>query len=234
MSLALDLGLIAVLAVAVLASAKKGLVRTVLELVAFAAAILLAVQLSAPMAKTCYENVLSERVETKIAEELHVSENASAIKKASVVLDSLPSFVKDYVQGSDASVTKLTEQIANGNYSNKDAAKLLNENIARPVCEAVLSAVLFLLLFAVLGGVFQWLASVLSKLFKIPIVKNVNALLGGVFGAVKGCAFVFIAVFLLTAAAPYIENAAYREALQSSHIVGFVSGWLPEFHTKLF
>ena len=98
----------------------------------------------------------------------------------------------------------------------------------------MLSAVLFLLLFAVLGGVFQWLVSVLSKLFKIPIVKNVNALLGGVFGAVKGCAFVFVAVFLLTAVAPYIEDTAYREALQSSHIVSFVSGWLPDFHTKLF
>ncbi len=234
MSLAIDVCLLAVLLVAVIASAKKGLVRTVLELVAFAAALLLAVQLCAPMAKACYENVLSERVETKIAEELRVSESASAIKKASVVLDSLPGFVKGYVQGSDTSVAKLAEQIANGNYSDRDAAKLLNENIAQPVCETVLSAVLFLLLFAVLGGVFQWLVSVLSKLFKIPIVKNVNALLGGVFGAVKGCAFVFVAVFLLTAVAPYIEDTAYREALQSSHIVSFVSGWLPDFHTKLF
>ncbi len=222
MSLAIDLCLLAVLLIAVLASAKKGLVRSVLELVAFVAAVFLAVQLCAPMAKACYETVLSERVETKIQEELNEQENATAFKKASVVLESLPDFARHYAESSDAVAAQVAQQIANGAYSAEDTARLLNENIAQPVCETVLSAILFLLLFAVLGGVFQWLASALSKLFKIPIVKNVNALLGGVFGAVKGCAFVLIAAFLLTATAPYIDET-YREALQASHIVSFVN-----------
>lgn len=230
MSLAIDLGLLAVVLISVIVSAKKGLVRTVLELVAFAAAILLAAQLCTPMATACYDNLLSARVESEIEEKLDTPEGATSVKKASAVLQSLPDFAKRYAEGSDSTVAALTEQIANGDYSGTDAAKLLNENIAKPVCEAVLRAVLFLMLFAVLGGVFDWLAKVLSKLFKVPIVKNVNALLGGVFGALKGCAFVLVAALLLTAIAPYADTA-YREALQASHIVSFV-GSLPI--TQLF
>lgn len=230
MSLVIDLGLLAVVVICVITGAKKGLVRTVLELVAFAAAILLAVQLCTPMASACYDNLLSARVESKIEEQLNTSEGATAVKKASAVLESLPKFMKPYAENGDSSVSALTEQIANGGYSGTDAARLLNENIARPVCEAVLRAVLFLMLFAVLGGVFDWLAKVISKLFKIPIVKNVNAALGGALGALKGCAFAVIAALLLTAVVPYADEA-YREALRASHIVSFV-GSLPI--TQLF
>ena len=70
MSLAIDLGLLAVVLISVIVSAKKGLVRTVLELVAFAAAILLAAQLCTPMATACYDNLLSARVESEIEEKL--------------------------------------------------------------------------------------------------------------------------------------------------------------------
>lgn len=223
MSLAIDLSLLAVVLICVAVGAKKGLVRTVLELVAFAAAVLLAVQLCTPMATACYDNLLSARVESKIEEQLDTAEAATAVKKASAVLDSLPKFMKPYAEGSDTAA--LAEKIADGGYSGAEAARLLNENIAKPVGEAVLRAVLFLLLFAVLGGVFDWLAKVVSKLFKVPIVKTVNAALGGALGALKGCAFAAVAALLLLAAAPYAD-AAYREALRASHIVSFV-GSLP-------
>lgn len=225
LTLAIDVGLLAIVLITVIVSAKKGLVRTVLELVAFAAAVLLAAQLCAPMATACYDNILSARVESKIQEELRTQESATAVKKVTVALESLPNFVKQYAEGGDSTVSKLAETVANGNYSGADTARLLNENIAKPVCEAVLTGVLFLLLFAVLGGVFERLAKVLAKLFKIPVVKEVNALLGGVFGAIKGCAVVAIAALLITAVAPYTDEAV-REVLLSSRIVNFV-GSLP-------
>lgn len=230
MSLTIDFVLLAFVLITVIVSAKKGLVRTVLELVAFVAAILLSAQFCTPMATACYDNVLSARVESKITEELNTQESATAVKQASAVLESLPDFTKWYAEGDDSTVRTLAEQIASGNYSGADAAHLLNENIAKPVCEAVLRAVLFLLLFAVLGAVFDWLAKAVSKLFKIPIVKNVNALLGGAFGALKGCAVVAALAFMLYSVAPY-AGASVREVLLSSKIVNFV-GSLPI--TQLF
>ena len=74
MSLAIDLSLVAVVLISVIVSAQKGLVRTVLELVAFAAAILLAAQLCTPMATACYDNLLSTRVESRIEEKLNTEE----------------------------------------------------------------------------------------------------------------------------------------------------------------
>ena len=54
MNIAIDVILAAIFLACVIASAKKGIIRTVLEIVAFLAAIVLAFQLAAPFARTCY------------------------------------------------------------------------------------------------------------------------------------------------------------------------------------
>ena len=62
-NIAIDVILAAIFLACVIASAKKGIIRTVLEIVAFLAAIVLAFQLAAPFARTCYNTFLSSRVE---------------------------------------------------------------------------------------------------------------------------------------------------------------------------
>lgn len=226
MQLAVDLIFLVILVVAVIASAKKGIVRTVLEIAAFVLSVVLAAQLAAPMANTCYDSFLSEQVEKKIYTELSESdEQLSGAKTVLVTIDSLPDFIQKSFDQSDGSFNTAIQQITENGASNAEIAKQLNEQIARPLGVMVLTSILFLLIFVLANILLQWLAKILSKAFKLPIVRTVNGALGGVFGAVKGCLLIFLACVVLIVLAPYI-GGAFQEAVDSSVIVGFVENHL--------
>ncbi len=224
----IDVVLIGILLVAVFTSAKKGIVRTVLEIGAFVLSLVLAAQIAAPMAKTFYSSFLSERIEDKIEDTLSQGEAATNTKKADVVLDSLPDFAKNYLEKAGVQSASLASDIANQAPTGNDTAAFLNEKIARPICETVLTGILFLLFCLVLGAVFQWAAGGISKLFSLPIVGTANKFLGGVFGAIKGCVIIYIAVALLVFIAPRQNSGGQlQEAVNNSSVVAFTQQYLP-------
>ena len=198
MNIAIDVILAAIFLACVIASAKKGIIRTVLEIVAFLAAIVLAFQLAAPFARTCYNTFLSSRVEERIYEQLPgdgsgitYSNQAQAVlealpdfysNQAQAVLEALPDFAKTYLEKSGEGDSFL-QQVVSGNYSGKDAAKQLNEQIAAPVCETILTSVFFLLLSLVFSAVLSWLAKLISKGFKVPVPRAFSVFVNGEYEA---------------------------------------------------
>ena len=227
MNIAIDVILAAIFLACVIASAKKGIIRTVLEIVAFLAAIVLAFQLAAPFARTCYNTFLSSRVEERIYEQLPDDNSAITYSnQAQVVLEALPDFAKNYLEKTGEGDSFL-KQVVSGNYSGRDAAKQLNEQIAAPVCETILTSVFFLLLSLVLSAVLSWLANLISKGFKVPVLSTVNKILGGLFGALKGVVVVYLAVVILLVLAPRI-GGEFRTGIETSSVVGFVESYIPD------
>ncbi len=222
MQLAMDIVFLGIVLIAVAVSAKKGIVRTVLELVAFSVSVVLAFQLAAPMANTSYDSFLSERVENKIYAQLSESdEHMSEMKTVLVAVESLPNFIRRQFDESESSLKTITQQVTADGASNQEAAKQLNEQIARPLGVMVLTSVLFLLIFVLANILLQWLAKTISKAFKLPIVGTVNGLLGGIFGALKGCLAVFLVCVALIFLAPYI-GGEFEKAVNGSSVVQLV------------
>lgn len=228
MSLVIDIILLGILVVAIIFSAKKGIVRTVLEIAAFVLTLVLAAQIAAPAAKTLYSSFLSERVEDKIADTLSESEAATNTKKAAAVMESLPGFAQSYLAKTGVLPENLAPQIATGNMDIAETAAYLNTKIAQPICETVLTGILFLLFCVAFSVILQFLAGVISRAFELPVVKTANAALGAVFGAIKGCVIIYIAVALLVFIAPRSSGGQFRQAVNDSRIVSFTEQYLPE------
>lgn len=226
MQYGIDLILLIIFLAAIGVSAKKGIVRTVLDVVAFVLALVLAAQFSTPLAKGCYDALLSERVETTLEQKLEENQNATASKTAALVIDSLPGFAKDFLENSESDISSITKQMASGSYTPANAAADLNAQIARPACIGVLTSVFFLLLFAVLSALLQRLARLLAKAFKLPIVGTINAVFGGVFGAVKGAVLVFVVSAILLLLAPRI-GGTFAQAVDASQIVRLIESYIP-------
>lgn len=222
-----DIILIAVLLIAVAVSAKKGIVRTVLQIAALVLTLVLAAQAAAPTAKMLYSSFMADRIEAKVEDALMAGEAATNAKKAAALTESLPSFAKSYLARSGVDTSVLAQKIASGQ-ADADTAAYLTDSFAKPICEAALTGVLFLLLSFVLGGLLQLLADAISKVFKLPIVKTVNAALGGVFGLIKGAVLVYLAVALLVYIAPRQSTGALAEAVKDSRVVMFTERYLPE------
>jgi uncharacterized membrane protein YfcA len=101
---------------------------------------------------------------------------------------------------------------------------LMMDAVIAPLCVSLLQAVLFLLIFIAVYIAAHFLAKAMDKVFSsLPIIRRVNALLGGVLGAIEGVAFVYLLTLVLRlymtmAGAGSVVTAADIEA---SYIVEF-------------
>ena len=82
--------------------------------------------------------------------------------------------------------------------------------------------IITVLTFVVLSFLLNFLVSLINKVFKIPVLKQANQLLGALLGAVCGGIIVVILCFALQISSHVVYNAKYVNAVENSKIVQLV------------
>lgn len=196
MSIVLDVILVVIFAAFVLTAAKKGFVKTLLELVAVAAALILSYQLSPVVAQGAYDGFVKESMITSIEEQIDENFNTStAAKKAEVTLDALPDFMVSLASSAGVEINDIKAKIASEKFSSQNIATELVEKVAEPIVIGAMTIVIFMILAIVLIFALKFVAHLISKLFDVPLIGTANKILGGVLGACKG---VIVLLFLCT------------------------------------
>lgn len=222
MSIILDVILIAIFAAYVITAAKKGFVRTLLELVAVVAAIFLSFQISPVISQTVYDGFVEKEIVATLEEQ--ISENVDALsvtEKANAVLDSIPDFAVSLASSAGVEISTIKEQISSQKFDSQNLAQSLVDKIAEPIVGGALTIIIFILLAVVLMIALKFVAKLISKLFDIPLVKSVNKSLGGVLGAIKGA----LVVVVICTALRFIFGGGDGElsvAVNDSFVVGLL------------
>lgn len=222
MSLILDVILIAIFAAYVIFAAKKGFIRTLLELVAVVAAIFLSFQFSPVISQGVYDGVVEKQIVTAIEEKIDENvDSLSITEKANAVIDSIPEFAVSFATAAGVDVSNIKEQISSQKIDSANIAQNLADTIAEPIVTGALTVLIFIVLSIVLSVVLKIAAKYISKLFNVPIVKSLNKTLGGVFGAVKGA----VTLLIICAALRFIFGSGESElsiAVNESFVVGLL------------
>lgn len=196
MSIILDVILLVIFVAFILIAAKKGFVLTLLELVALVVALVVSYQFSPVVAQASYDKIVEpkiiETVEKKIDETVDIS---ATTEQAKVILDSIPEFMVKYAVSVGVDTEEIKVKLSEDKISSENIATQLTKRIAQPIVVGALTVVFFLLMSTILLFVLRWLAQLLSKSIKIPIVKKTNNILGGLLGACKGA---LVVVFICT------------------------------------
>ncbi len=227
MSIILDVILITIFAAFIFTAAKKGFMLTLLELLAVIVALAMSHQLSPVVAQATYDAVLEESliktVETQIDETLNIS---STTAQAELLLESIPDFMVSFASSAGVDLEEVKTQISFEKFSSENLATELVEKIAQPIAVGALTVIFFLLLSAVLIFALKWLAKLLSKLFKLPLIGTVNKVLGGVLGACKG---VLVIVFVCTFLELIFANgdSEISNAVNNSYVIGLLDNVNP-------
>lgn len=223
-----DILLVVLLVVFVAVAAKRGFMITLLEVAAVVLAVIISMQLCKPAANGMYTTLFEPSVEKKITEALpNNADGTTYAKKASAVVESLPAFARNYIAKSGIDTDDITGQIMKGDYSSEDVAAQLNKNIARPIAVTVLSSVLFMVFGILLMLILKQVAKALNKMFKIPIVGTANALLGGLFGLLKGVVVCYFLCCILVYLSERMGVAALKSAVDDSAVIAFVQSFNP-------
>lgn len=199
MSLAIDIILVVIFASFVLTAVKKGFILSLLEFAAVILALVLAYNFSPKVAETAYDGFVKEAtiktIETQIEENVSLQETTT---QTQLLLESIPDYMVSVADFMGVSVDDIKQSVASSKLTSENIATELVEKIAQPIIIGALTALSFVVLAIVLLFVLKFLAQIIAKIFKIPVIKTVNNLLGGILGACKGFAVVLFICTILT------------------------------------
>lgn len=81
------------------------------------------------------------------------------------------------------------------------------EATIQPVVTSIFSSLLMIVLFLILIIIVKKLLKLVLKVFNIPVIKQINQLLGGLLGFAEGCVIVLIAVNIFYAVMIIADNS---------------------------
>ncbi len=199
MAFVLDLILVVIFAAFVFEAAKKGFVLSFLELVAAILAFVMAYSFSPTVAQMAYDGFVKESVietiETQIDENVSLSETSA---KTQLVIESIPDYVVSFADTMGISVEDIKNEVAQTEITSENVATELVDKIAQPIIVGVLTALSFTILAIVFLIVLKFVAKLISRIFRLPVIKTINKTLGGVLGACKGFAVIIFICTILT------------------------------------
>ena len=220
-SFIIDLILLIIIGLFVFLSAKRGFVRVVVEAVGFIAAVILTLTVCTPLANTTYDKIIEPRVIKAANEEI----NNNLDEAVDSVIDKLPDFLKNYIIESGVTDEMITENQDLISDSTEDYVKDISQNTVKPIAVSVLSSIYSAIILTLSLVLVKILARVLNKGFSFSIVGKANTALGGVCGAVKGIAVVFVICFIINLLVPITENGIWifnSENIEKTYIFRFL------------
>lgn len=180
MSFVLDLVVLAIIAVFALLSAKKGFVRTIIEIVGFVVVILLANNISPVVSDYTYDKLVEPAIISSV-EKMQVGNSLTNFS-----LDNMPSLVGK-ILGNNFDISGF-QSIINENINNgiKSAVTSASQTVVKPVVTGVFDLIFMLIITFVLLFVVNFLAKLINKLFSFSLIGKANKILGAILGIIKG------------------------------------------------
>lgn len=196
MSFVLDIIVVLIIALFVFLSARRGFVRTLIEVVGFVLAAVLAFSLSAPITTAICENGIKPIIEEATLSALDDAPFEDVAETTEGIWDELPDFVVNVAEA--AGITKGTVKESISNTASQTAhgvATHITDNIFIPIVSNIIKTIVTFLLFLAFIVLVMFLARIINKLFSGFILGKFNRILGGALGAIKGA--VIAAIFCL-------------------------------------
>lgn len=194
MGIVLDIIIIAIIVITAFLSAKRGFVRTAVELVGFGLAIYLAFTLSTPASSYIYKNW----VEPSVVKSVEESITQASGNIHSAALNALPDFIENNLDKFGVDPTSVGTGVSG---TAQQVAQNLSKTVTEPILTGIFRTVLAIILFIALTFIVRIVARLLNKLFSFSIVGKLNKTLGFILGSVKGVVFaaIFCALVVLIA-----------------------------------
>lgn len=222
MAYILDVAVILLFVLAILIGIKRGFVKTVIRLVGCLLALVIAYSLSGVIAGGAYDAFLAPTVKEQIVAHVPSADTESLREGLDAVMEQLPGFVRNAVDNSIGSTDQIVNYLEGALSGDVESlAATVSDKVIRPVAVAMLQMICFFILFIVLMIVVIILSCVINKVFKLPLLKQANGVLGGILGAVEGVLWVLVAVTViqLVASSSSADSLLSAQNLENSLLV---------------
>lgn len=207
----LDGIIFAVCLMCVLVGVKKGFIHSVVRFLGAVISALLASALGGALAQWLFDTMFRGAMVEKINTSLQTLGSENAAAAASEVLSSLPDFLVRALEEAGITLETVSHAI---NSQTSGAAGMVVDYLS-PVFVNFLKVLAVIVLFFLFTTLARLLASLVSDLLRLPILKELDGILGGVFGFLLALVSVWVVVAGVTVFTPMLDASA-REQVQAA------------------
>lgn len=185
MAYLLDGAVILILLIALWLGVRRGLVKSLILLVGFVLAAVLAGRFSQPVATAVYDRVLADRVEQTVVQKVQETGERQLNVSLSTLFEGTPS-VAQYIRenGWDTTVSVGLSDLQTESVQKAVAPAV--EQAVRPALIALIQAVALPVIFLLLMAAAWLLSRLIDRIFRLPVLKQANRLGGGLMGLLQG------------------------------------------------
>lgn len=188
LSIVIDFILIAVFIGGIIKGRRNGFVKMVLSIIATVVAILIAKEYCEPVALWIEENLIRSAA-------MHSITNVLEFKIGGTIEDAI-SAIPPYILNAAEYAGVEIESFVSGGIITEETSATATQAIYSAIKEvAIIPAakiVAFFVIYAILNALLSIGISFVDKIFKLPVLKGLNRLLGTIVGGIKGFFEMFI------------------------------------------
>lgn len=221
MSVSLDLVILVVFVLFILLGVHRGFIRSAAHFLGSVIAAALASAFGGMLAQWVFQAMFRDALVQRISESISSLglDNASAAMEN--VLSSLPDFIVRALESAGVTAATLEGALVG---KTGQAAELVADSLA-PVFISFLKVLAVLVLFLLFMMVVRALADLLGKVFYLPGLRQINGLLGGVFGFLLALVSVWVVISAVQVFTPMLSaelQADVEHALDRSILAGLI------------
>ncbi len=204
MSIIIDLVIVAIIALCILIGYHKGLTGSLLKIVSFLLALVIAFILFKPVSNFIIEKTnLDENLEQSIKQSF-LKENEQKSEEKTTE-ENMPDVITNYIN----------EAVEN---AGNEAKTAIVESTARNVAIIIINIIVAIGLFIVARIILIFVKGLANLITKLPVIKQFDKLGGIVYGLLQSLVIIYIALAVISFISPMLNNASFITELQSSHI----------------
>lgn len=218
-----DIIIIAVFALLFFIDFKRGIAITILNVAGVALTGFLAYHISNFLASWVYTAFVQQTLTTNLQQMIDTQGINSAIANS---FSALPNWVMGMlgfflsIFGLDSSVYTNDFQVPN---SAAAAVPASVESLIQPVITGMFRLVIGVVISIIIFIIIKILVKKLARVFKIPVVKQINELLGGVLGLAEAAILVFFAVNIFSGVLEFSNPEMLNNPMISGAVFKFFS-----------
>lgn len=226
MAYILDIVVILILMLFVWLGYRRGLVRAVITLIGCVLAVWISSMLSPLIASGVFDTFLRDDLQQTVTDQVSGTDAVALEEGIRAVLEDLPKPVQNFLEAYGAGSPAELAASLSGQVDGKTAvADIVMENIVEPVAVTMLTAGIFFLVFMLLMIVVRLIASMINRVFHLPVLRQLNGLGGAVIGVLEGCLMVLVVVTIVQLASYGAGADAWvtSKDIASSHLFSVVA-----------
>jgi uncharacterized membrane protein required for colicin V production len=207
MGILIDIILIAIVALSIWNGAKRGFVRSVMNMITFITAFLCGWYFYPPLAVIYNDNFLLGKISTDIYNAINsiISNGAESINLSRLFADKPDAFL-EITKRYSADINTLEKYFnAQVNAGANNITADISARIAEPVATGLSKVLAFLTIFFGIVILLKIVTLILDLVFKLPVLNVFNHVAGFILGSVSGLAYAWILSVVIAAALPFLS-----------------------------